>query len=213
MGFCLFNNVAVAATYALTKKCDRLAIVDYDVHHGNGTQWTFYEDPRVLYVSVHQYPFYPGTGAADQIGRGKGAGFTVNVPLDAGATDADYDRVFREIIAPVLTVFAPELVIVSAGYDAHDRDPLGGMTVSTEGYAAQTRWLRRVADQTCQGRMVLVTEGGYDLHALEECLESTLQIISGPPPASPTPLAGPTPRADAALRAVKRAQAPYWPKL
>jgi acetoin utilization deacetylase AcuC-like enzyme len=124
MGFCLYNNAAVAAAAALARGVARVAVVDIDVHHGNGTQWMFYDDPRVLYVSTHQFPFYPGTGAADEVGAGDGTGFTVNVPLEAGATDADYDFVYRALVAPVLDEFAPGLVIVSAGYDAHARDPL-----------------------------------------------------------------------------------------
>ena len=136
MGFCLYNNVAVAAAHALARGVARVAIVDIDVHHGNGTQWIFYDDPRVLYVSTHQFPFYPGTGAADEVGQGAGAGFTVNVPLEAGATDADYALVYGAIVRPVLEQFAPELVIVSAGFDAHERDPLASMRVSTAGYAS-----------------------------------------------------------------------------
>ena len=133
MGFCLYNNIAVAAAHALTRGLDKVAIVDYDVHHGNGTQWMFYDDPRVLYISLHQYPFYPGTGAVDDVGRGSGAGFTVNVPLEAGAGDADYDLVFRTAVLPILEAFRPDALLLSAGYDAHDRDPLGGMHLSTAG--------------------------------------------------------------------------------
>ena len=136
MGFCLFNNVAVAAAAMLARGLERIAIVDIDVHHGNGTQAMFYEEPRVLYVSTHQFPFYPGTGAADEIGAGDGRGFTVNVPMEAGSTDADYALVHRDIVGPVLDEFRPELVLVSAGYDAHERDPLASMRMTTEGYGA-----------------------------------------------------------------------------
>ena len=125
MGFCLFNNVAIAAAHALARGLHKVAIVDYDVHHGNGTQWMFYDDPRVLYVSLHQYPFYPGTGAAQDVGTGAGAGFTVNIPIEAGAGDADYDLLFSSAVLPVLDAFGPELLLLSAGYDAHVRDPLG----------------------------------------------------------------------------------------
>src|SRR4029079_7465460 len=124
MGFCLYNNVAVAAAHALSRGLARVAIVDIDVHHGNGTQWIFYDDPRVLYVSTHQFPFYPGTGAADETGAGKGTGYTVNIPLEAGATTADYWRVYSTIVAPVLQQFQPELLLISAGFDAHEDDPL-----------------------------------------------------------------------------------------
>ncbi len=144
MGFCLFNNIAVAAAAAIARGLSRVAIVDIDVHHGNGTQWMFYEDPRVLYVSTHQFPFYPGTGAAGEVGRGRGEGFTFNVPLDAGATDADYATVYLSI-ATVLDEYAPELLLVSAGYDAHEDDPLASMRVSTAGYAAVIAILKGAA--------------------------------------------------------------------
>ena len=212
MGFCLFNNVAVAAAHALARGASRIAIVDYDVHHGNGTQWIFYDDPRVLYVSTHQYPFYPGTGAATEVGAGAGAGFTVNVPLEAGAGDADYDHVFREVVEPVLESFRPELLLLSAGFDAHARDPLGGMLVSTSGYTSMTVRLQTVADRWCDGRMAAVTEGGYDLAALEACLTETLRVMSGPTPRA-EPVVGPRERAESALEAVRSAQAPFWPGL
>lgn len=212
MGFCLFNNAAVAAAHALARGASRVAIVDYDVHHGNGTQWIFYDDPRVLYVSTHQYPFYPGTGAATDVGAGAGAGFTVNVPLEAGAGDADYDHVYREVVEPVLESYRPELLLLSAGFDAHANDPLGGMLVSTAGYTLMTVRLQAVSDRYCEGRMVAVTEGGYDLAALEACLTETLRVMSGPTP-RPEPAAGPFERAASALEAVRSAQAPFWPGL
>ena len=211
MGFCLFNNVAVATAHALAGGVSKVAIVDYDVHHGNGTQWMFYDDPRVLYVSTHQYPFYPGTGAAADVGRDAGAGFTLNVPLQAGATDADYDLVFNRLIVPVVTAFAPDLLLVSAGYDAHERDPLAGMRVTTDGYRAMTRHLCRVADEVCGGKMAVVTEGGYDLQALAACLESTIAVL-GEPAASEAPaFDGSTERAEVALEAVVASQRPHWP--
>src|SRR5262249_48872904 len=151
----------------------------YDVHHGNGTQWIFYSDPRVLYISTHQYPYYPGTGAADEVGHASGAGFTVNVPLEAGATDGDYRDVFREVVTPVIDQFAPQLVLGSAGFAAHERDPLARMRVSTGGYASMTMQLCDAADRHCDGRLVAVTEGGYDLVALKACLESTVGVLSG----------------------------------
>ncbi len=211
MGFCLFNNVAVAAAHALARGLARVAIVDYDVHHGNGTQWIFYEDPRVLYVSLHQYPYYPGTGAVEEIGRGAGEGYTLNIPLAAGATDADYDRIFRAAIVPVLDAFQPELVLLSAGYDAHERDPLGGMRVTVEGFVAMARALRRVADRHASGRLVAVTEGGYDLEALGRCLEATLGVLSAPRVDDAPPVAGSTARADEILPAVRRVHQRVWP--
>ncbi|MGE3275653.1 MAG: histone deacetylase [Vicinamibacterales bacterium] len=179
MGFCLYNSIAVGAAYARSRGLSRVAIMDYDVHHGNGTQWIFYEDPSVLFVSTHQFPFYPGTGAAGEAGRDAGEGFTVNVPLEAGATDADYDLVFREAVLPALAWYRPELLLVSAGFDAHERDPLAYMRMSTEGYARLTARLLAFADEATAGRVVFVTEGGYDLHALRDCLGAVTDLLSG----------------------------------
>lgn len=211
MGFCLYNNVAAAAAHALTLGMERVVVMDYDVHHGNGTQWIFYEDPRVLYISTHQYPFYPGTGAADDVGRGKGAGFTLNVPLEAGATDGDYDDVFNALVIPVIDQFRPELLLISAGFDAHERDPLARMRVTTTGYAALTKSLCDAADRHCHGRVVAVTEGGYDLAALKACLESTISILDGA--IIPAPSEAPRPatqRSRMAIAQVRSAQGKYW---
>jgi acetoin utilization deacetylase AcuC-like enzyme len=213
MGFCLYNNVAVAAAAMLHRGLSRVAIVDIDVHHGNGTQAIFYDDPRVLYISTHQHPFYPGTGAADEVGVGEGKGFTVNVPLEAGCIDADYELVHRAIVGPVLEEFAPELMLVSAGYDAHERDPLASMRVTTRGYAAIIRSIRDVAAPHAQ--IALVTEGGYELTALAACIEASLLVMDG---AEPAPVsardAGPPPGAPArGVRAVAAARAalkPFW---
>jgi acetoin utilization deacetylase AcuC-like enzyme len=178
MGFCLFNNVAVAASHARAGGASKVAIVDYDVHHGNGTQHIFEADPSVLYVSTHQYPYYPGTGAAHEVGRGPGIGFTVNLPLEAGAVDEDYQLVFSAVVIPVLLQFEPDLIIVSAGFDAHERDPLGGMRLSTAAFAAMTADLRDVAEECCRGGLVAVTEGGYDLEALAASLDGVIEILS-----------------------------------
>ena len=213
MGFCLYNNVAVAAAHALSRGVERVAIVDYDVHHGNGTQWIFYEESRVLYVSTHQYPFYPGTGAADQVGRGSGTGFTLNVPLEAGATSADHDLVFREAVVPVLEAFDPDLLLLSAGYDGHANDPLGGMQISTQGYTRLTQRLRRVAAACCNDRMIVVTEGGYDLPAFESCLMETLRVMCESVPEQLQSFGGSTTKADAALEQVRSAQGAFWSTL
>jgi acetoin utilization deacetylase AcuC-like enzyme len=211
MGFCLYNNVAAAAAHALALGLERVAVMDYDVHHGNGTQAIFYEDPRVLYLSTHQYPFYPGTGAADEVGHGKGAGYTFNVPLEAGATDGDYKEVFDALVIPVIDQFRPELVLISAGFDAHELDPLARMRVSTAGYASLTQSLCEAADRHCRGRVVAVTEGGYDLGALRSCLESSVMVLDGAPaPASAEPLAGQTARSRTAIAAVRAVQGKYW---
>ena len=168
MGFCLYSNVAVGAAYARSRGCARVAIVDYDVHHGNGTQWIFYEDPTVLFVSSHQYPFYPGTGAASEKGRGAGIGFTLNIPLDAGAKDDEIERKYAEQVIPAVRNFKPDLLMISAGFDAHEMDPLGQLRMTTEGFGRLTKTLVDLANEVCEGRVVLVTEGGYDLKALSD---------------------------------------------
>jgi acetoin utilization deacetylase AcuC-like enzyme len=170
MGFCLYNSIAVGAAYARSRGCARVAIVDYDVHHGNGTQWIFYEDPTVLFVSSHQYPFYPGTGAASEKGRGAGLGFTLNIPLDAGAMDAEIERKYQQQVYPRLRDFKPDLLMISAGFDAHELDPLGQLRMTTAGFDRLTRALLAEADALCGGRVVIVTEGGYDLTAVSQCL-------------------------------------------
>jgi acetoin utilization deacetylase AcuC-like enzyme len=207
MGFCLYNNAAVAAAAAARGRgVARVAVVDIDVHHGNGTQWMFYDDPAILYVSTHQFPFYPGTGAADETGTGEGTGYTVNVPLEAGATDADYDLVYRAIVAPVLEQYGPGLTIVSAGYDAHEHDPLASMRVTTAGYANIVSIVASAA--RARGALAVVTEGGYDLAALEGCLDASLAVLSGSaPPARPSASA---PRGERALAAVRVAQGDRW---
>jgi acetoin utilization deacetylase AcuC-like enzyme len=214
MGFCLYNNVAVAAAHAIASGVERVAIVDLDVHHGNGSQWMFYEDPRILYVSSHQFPFYPGTGAAGDIGRGDGAGFTVNIPLEAGATDADYDLVYREVAAPVLTQFAPQLTLVSAGFDAHEADPLASMRMTAAGYRRIIRRMKQAALQS--GVLALVTEGGYDLPALRECIEGAIDAAG----ANSLDLneddelrAVSAPRGERALQAVRKAHSAFWPEI
>jgi acetoin utilization deacetylase AcuC-like enzyme len=177
MGFCLFNNVAVAAAAAVARGLDRVAVVDIDVHHGNGTQRMFYEDPRVLYVSTHQYPFYPGTGAAEETGAGAGLGYTMNLPLRAGSTDDDYARAY-ERVGERLEEYDPQLLLVSAGYDAHASDPLASMYVSVDGYAAIVRRLLR----STRAPIALVTEGGYDLDALRDCILATVAEIDASRP-------------------------------
>jgi acetoin utilization deacetylase AcuC-like enzyme len=179
MGFCLFNNVAIAAAYARARGLSRVAIVDYDVHHGNGTQWSFYSDPSVLFVSSHQYPYYPGTGAAEDIGSGAGTGFTVNLPLSAGATDADYELVYTKVALPIVRQFRPELILISAGFDAHMNDPLAGMRLTSPYFGHLTSAIAGAADECCEGRVVAVTEGGYDLGALAESLRETIVALEG----------------------------------
>jgi acetoin utilization deacetylase AcuC-like enzyme len=211
MGFCLFNNVAVGAAHARSKGAGRIAIVDIDVHHGNGTQWMFYEDPEVLYLSLHQFPFYPGTGAATEAGRGDGLGRTVNIPLEAGAEDADYAAAFRDIVEPVLAEFGADLLLVSAGYDAHDRDPLAQMRVTTPGYRAMVAslWASAAARN---GRFVAVTEGGYDLQALGDGLDETVSVLASPA-AAPSWPGGQAVRGARAVSAVRAVHKPFWRQL
>jgi acetoin utilization deacetylase AcuC-like enzyme len=211
MGFCFYNNIAVAAAHAHTLGAHRVAIVDYDVHHGNGTQHMFESNPNVLYLSTHQYPFYPGTGAVDETGVGAGSGFTVNLPLEAGAVDEDYRIVFAEVALPVLRQFKPDLVLVSAGFDAHERDPLANMRMTTEAFAAMTLELRAVAAECCGERMMLVTEGGYDLRALAASLETVVQTLAGPLEPARWPAGGhPSSRGRMSAEAAKRALKPFW---
>jgi len=212
MGFCLYNNVAVAAAHARAQGAAKVAIVDYDVHHGNGTQHIFETDPHVLYVSTHQFPYYPGTGAAEEAGIGAGRGFTVNVPLEVGAVDEDYQLVFAKVVLPVLRQFEPDLIIVSAGFDAHERDPLGGMRLSTDAFAAMTLDVRAVAEDCCRGRIVSVTEGGYDLQALAASLNVVIEAHGSPAsPAASWPSSGLTSqRGQHALEVVRQAHRQFW---
>jgi acetoin utilization deacetylase AcuC-like enzyme len=179
MGFCLLNNVAVAASHAVAKGLERVLVLDWDVHHGNGTQEIFWRDPRVLYMSLHQYPFYPGTGDATEIGAGDGEGYTVNVPLTAHGGDAVYRAAFEQVLLPIAEAYAPELVLVSAGFDAATRDPLAQMEVSSEAFGWMAKELARVADASAKGRIALVLEGGYDLVALEAGLGKAIAGVSG----------------------------------
>jgi acetoin utilization deacetylase AcuC-like enzyme len=209
MGFCFYNNVAVAAAEARAHGIERIAIVDYDVHHGNGTEHIFSADRHVLYVSTHQYPYYPGTGAADDVGVDEGRGFTVNIPIEAGATDGDYQLAFSGIVRPVLEQFAPDLILVSAGFDAHTRDPLAGMRLTTRAFGAMTTDLRDLADQLCAGRLVAVTEGGYDLAALDESLTSVVDVLNGASVTWAATEAEPG-RGQRAVELVRRAHGGFW---
>ncbi len=179
MGFCFFNNVAIAAEHLRRRHgAARVAIFDFDVHHGNGTQHLFEERADVFYASTHQYPFYPGTGAASEIGIGAGVGATLNVPLPAGTGDEGYASVIEGRVLPELRRFAPEVLLLSAGFDAWQRDPLGGMAVTESGFARWGEWLRRLAADLCGGRILAVLEGGYDLENLPRLVEAHLQGLA-----------------------------------
>jgi acetoin utilization deacetylase AcuC-like enzyme len=207
MGFCLLNHAAVAAEYARSRGADRLAILDWDVHHGNGTQDIFYADGDVLYLSVHQSPFYPGTGAAGEVGEGDGRGRTVNVPLPRGSTEEDYASVFENVFFPVLRGFRPEAIIVSAGFDAHAADPIGGMRLESESFERFAARVTSLARELDAAPPALVLEGGYDLGALAESVAATIKGVSEPD-------AGWEPPPDIApVEDARKALAPFWESL
>jgi len=194
MGFCLLNNIAIAAAHAIASgRANRVLIVDWDVHHGNGTQSAFYERSDVMYFSVHEWPLFPGTGATHESGAGIGAGATCNAPLPAGAGDDEYLAVFDRVLVPLADRFRPDLVLVSAGFDAHHDDPLGGMRVTTDGFAAMCRRSRRLAEEHAEGRLGLVLEGGYSLPALGRSVRACADALVGPLP-----------------RASERPESPVW---
>ncbi len=208
MGFCLFNNVAVAGRTALDETAvERVLIVDWDVHHGNGTEDIFYESPAVLFFSTHQYPFYPGSGDWHETGAGAGQGYTVNVPLPAGVGDAGFRRVYAEILAPLACRFRPDLILVSAGYDAHWNDPLAGLRLSLAGYWELAQTVIALAEELCGGRVVVLLEGGYNLKVLSAGVADCCRALLGDPAPGPDPLGPstwPERGVDAVLDAVKR---------
>jgi acetoin utilization deacetylase AcuC-like enzyme len=208
MGFCMLNHVAVAARHALSRGARRVAILDWDVHHGNGTEEIFENHPEVLYISLHQSPQYPGTGAATDVGFEQGKGFTVNVPLAAGADNAVYAAALERVVLPIIEQFAPDLTLVSAGYDAHARDPLGGMQLEGDGYAWMTR---RLVDSVRRGpshRIGFLLEGGYDLIGLRQSVSHTIGALSDA--AVPEGFGPPNPHHAAQIAAAARIQRAFW---
>jgi len=179
-GFCIFNNMAIAAKFALSKfSLNRILIADFDVHHGNGTQDAFYADPKVLYFSTHQYPFYPGTGWVDETGTGEGEGATVNFPMAAGWGDEEYLRAFNEVLVPVARRFQPQLILVSAGFDAHWADYLAMMRASVKGFAQMVMILKELAAELCQGHLVFTLEGGYNLQVVASSIKDVFAVLMG----------------------------------
>jgi len=210
-GFCLYNNIAVAARIALRDHgIERVLIMDWDLHHGNGTQWSFYDDKRVLYFSTHQYPYYPGTGALNQTGKGDGLGFTVNVPLPIGMDDEDFVQVFDHVLLPIAEQYAPELVLVSAGFDTYYNDPLGGMKVTPAGYGRLTDRLMEVAGSSADNRIILVLEGGYNLEGLAMGVTSCLHRLEAGKPRDETMTDQASGRVGKVIDQVLEVQGNYW---
>lgn len=180
MGFCLFNNVAVAARWAIDELgMERICIVDWDLHHGNGTQHSFYESRKVLYCSTHQYPYYPGTGAFVEVGEGEGEGYTLNVPLPGGQGDEEYVKIFSDLFVPVFREYKPQFILVSCGFDIYDGDPLGSMRVTPTGFAGMTRILQNLADEVCGGNLLVTLEGGYNLSGMRDGALAVLTELCG----------------------------------
>jgi acetoin utilization deacetylase AcuC-like enzyme len=175
MGFCIFNNIAIGARYLQTKyKLNRIIIIDWDAHHGNGTEEIFYEDRTIFYISLHQYPHYPGTGAKEDIGRGQGEGYNLNIPMKAGSGDNEYIRAFQDIIIPRLKSYKPEFILISAGFDGHRDDPLSGLNLTETGYYEMTKLVKEIARLYSENRIVSVLEGGYNLLSLSNSVYSHL---------------------------------------
>jgi acetoin utilization deacetylase AcuC-like enzyme len=211
MGFCLFNNAAIAAEAARRRGAERVLILDWDVHHGNGTQAAFWSRRDVLYMSVHQYPYYPESGAPHEVGEGPGTGYTLNCGVRGGATDADYGAFYQDLFLPVAQAYKPDLVLVSAGFDAHHKDPLGGMMLTERGFAAMSTALKDLTESVCGGRLVLLLEGGYSLEGLSQSVHACVEVMAGETKDSFPE--GVSREAAEALRRSREALKHYWPVL
>ena len=216
MGFCLFNNVAVGARFAQEHlHLGRILILDWDLHHGNGTQHSFENDPSILYVSTHQYPYYPGSGSHKEVGTGKGEGYTVNVPLSMGYGDGEFAAIFEEVFRPVSLEFNPEFILISAGFDIYVGDPLGGMKVSPEGFAGLTRVVMDIAESCCEGKVVITLEGGYNLQGMRDSTKAVLMELADMSRTSVADLLARADRGmvDHAVNPVKAIHRKYWKDL
>jgi acetoin utilization deacetylase AcuC-like enzyme len=215
MGFCLFNNIAIGAAYAMKKySADRVLIVDWDLHHGNGTQKAFYRDSHVLYFSTHQYPYYPGSGDFDEVGQGEGKGYTVNVPLSTGKGDAEFYKIFKKVLEPIAGEYKPELVLVSAGFDSFAGDPLGGMGLTPAGYGTLIEIVKSIADNFSGGKLLMALEGGYDLAGLRECVKAVMKSLLGENEPQKALVGGDIEEightVDSAIESVKSVQKKFW---
>ena len=206
MGFCIFNNIGVAAKHAQARGAKKVLIVDWDVHHGNGTNDVFYSDPSVLYFSTHQHPHYPGTGRADEVGEDGAQGFTVNVPLPSGTGDAGYLMAYREVLLPIALEFKPDIVLVSAGQDPHKDDPLGGMRLTSAGFGAVACVVKDIANACCRGRLAAALEGGYNLQAQAEAVVAEIRAFGG----EAAKVRGTDLSAAGRIEEVKKIQSRYW---
>jgi len=211
MGFCFFNNISIAAEHArAVHGAERVLILDWDFHHGNGTQHAFCDRRDVLVLNSHRWPFFPGTGAVHEVGHGAGEGYTVNVPMPGGMVDADFALAFGELAVPIAEAFRPDLVLVSAGFDTHRDDPLGDMRATDDGYAELTGIAQRIAESCCDGRLALILEGGYDLPGLSRGVRACAEALTG---ATPPQSRGPTKSGVEAVRDAQRVARRYWPQV